>query len=112
MGTRNSRFEIFQLRQEENNRKLAFVPLKYLRERKISIQRKRYDLVYSANMDQLESLDVLYFKFNVDQPADFTGHSLSISDVVVLQKDGISHAFYVDDKGFTEVPEFLDGLSK
>lgn len=101
-----SRYTIYQLKQSTENRDRAFMPLKYLREKDIPVQRERYDLTYQASLKG-ETLDELYLKFNLYHPADFTGHSMSISDVIVLQKDGTRTAFYVDDVGFAEVPEFF-----
>ncbi|MCD7750982.1 MAG: YodL domain-containing protein [Lachnospiraceae bacterium] len=101
-----SRYTIYQLKQSIENSDRAYMPLKYLREKDIPVQRERYDLTYQASLKD-EILDDLYLKFNLYHPADFTGHSMSISDVIVLQKDGIRTAFYVDDMGFAEVPEFF-----
>lgn len=101
-----SRYMIYQLKQSIENMGRAFMPLKYLREKDIPVQRERYDLIYQASLKD-ETLDDLHLKFNLYHPADYTGHSMSISDVVVLQKDGTRTAFYVDDMGFAEVPEFL-----
>ena len=52
------------------------------------------------------SLDDIFTKFNIDHPADFTGHSLSVSDVVVLHQDGENTSHYVDSLGYREIPEF------
>ncbi len=54
-----------------------------------------------------DSLESIYTRFNVDRPADFTGHSLSVSDIVVLHQDGKDTAHYCDRFGFSQVPEFL-----
>ncbi len=54
-----------------------------------------------------DTLNSLYEKFNINHPQDFTGHSLSVSDVVVMRKNGESKAYYVDSFGFTELPEFI-----
>ena len=79
-----------------------------------------YDLVYSGSLSESditaentdEILDGLYGKFNVHRPEDFKGHSLSVSDIIVLRKDGIDTAHYVDDIGFKDVPEFLGEKAK
>ena len=54
-----------------------------------------------------DTLNSLYEKFNINHPQDFTGHSLSVSDVVVMRKNGECKAYYVDSFGFTELPEFI-----
>ena len=100
-------YVIYQLKKNSENMDRVFMPLKYLHEKHILVQREKYALVYRAPLEEGESLDGLYLKFNLDHPSDFTGHSLSVSDVVVLRKDGAETAYYVDDMGFTEVPEFL-----
>lgn len=57
------------------------------------------------------SLEDIYTKFNIDHPADFTGHSLSVSDVVVLHQDGENTSHYVDSVGYREIPGFTKELS-
>ena len=57
------------------------------------------------------SLEDIYTKFNIDHPAGFTGHSLSVSDVVVLYQDGENTSHYVDSVGYREIPEFTKELS-
>ena len=52
-------------------------------------------------------LESLYTKFNIDHPADFTGHSLSVSDIVALKTGGVVSCHYVDSVGFTELKDFL-----
>ena len=66
-----------------------------------------YELVYSAPLAPETSLEDIYTRFNIDHPKDFKGHSLSVSDVVVLHQNGQDTAHYVDSVGFRQVPEFL-----
>ncbi len=54
-----------------------------------------------------ETLESIYERFNLHHPDDFRGHSLSVSDVVVLREDGRVQAYYVDSFGFTQVPEIF-----
>lgn len=100
-------YAIYQLKQNSENMDRAFMPLRYLHEKHIPVQREKYALVYQAQLEEGETLDDLYLKFNLEHPADYTGHSLSISDVVVLRKGETETAYYVDDMGFAEVPKFL-----
>lgn len=100
-------FAIYQLKQSSENMDRVFMPLKYLHENHIPVQREKYALAYQAPLEEGKTLDDLYLKFNLDHPSDYTGHSLSISDVIVLRKDGAETAYYVDDMGFAKVPEFL-----
>lgn len=57
--------------------------------------------------DQSDILDSLYAKFNLDRPEDFHGHSLSVSDVIVLKQNGQVASYYTDSFGFQQLPEFI-----
>lgn len=102
-----STFAIYQLKDGEETRDYRFEPLDRLRAVGLDVQRDNYDLVYSAPLSDGESLEDIYRRFNIDHPADFTGHSLSVSDIVVLRNGDTETAHYCDSFGFTEVPEFL-----
>lgn len=69
-----------------------------------------YDLLYTAPLEEGTSLEDIYTRFNIDRPADFRGHSLSVSDVVVLHQNGENTSHYVDSFGYREVPEFTKEL--
>ena len=71
------------------------------------VDAKNYTLVYSAELTPGTSLEDIYTRFNIDHPKDFKGHSLSVSDVVVLHQNGQDTAHYVDSFGYKEVPKFL-----
>ena len=71
------------------------------------VDAKNYALVYSAPLTPGTSLEDIYTRFNIDYPKDFKGHSLSVSDIVVLHQNGQDTAHYVDSFGYKEVPEFL-----
>ena len=62
---------------------------------------------YPAPLKHGDTLDRIHLEFNLDMPKDFTGHSLSVSDVVVMNRDGKETAFYVDSTGFKELPGFV-----
>jgi hypothetical protein len=66
----------------------------------------------ASNYSVIEDLERIYLRFNVNRSEDFRGHSLSVSDVVVLHRDGKSSAFYVDNNGYEELHTFLDGPYK
>ena len=102
-----STFSIYQLKDGEETRDYRFEPLDRLRAVGLDVQRDNYELVYSAPLADGESLEDIYRRFNIDHPADFTGHSLSVSDIVVLRNGDTETAHYCDSFGFTEVPEFL-----
>lgn len=104
-GTDDS-FAILQL--EEHTPEL-FLSIKELQRQGKAPDLARYNLVYSGplakgeNLSQTEMLEALYMKFNISIPEDFQGHSLSVSDIVILKKAGNLSAHYVDRFGFTEL---------
>ena len=105
-------FAIYQLKDGEETRDYRFEPLDRLRAVGLDVQRDNYELVYSAPLADGESLEDIYRRFNIDHPADFTGHSLSVSDIVVLRNGDTETAHYCDSFGFTKVPEFLQQQEK
>ena len=84
-----------------------FEPLDSIHRNGLSVKPENYELVYEAPLTEKDDLESIYTRFNVDRPADFTGHSLSVSDIVVLHQGGKDTAHYCDRVGFSEVPEFL-----
>ena len=100
-------YEIYQLKNNETGIDLRFMNTDYLKKKGQKVNRENYDLIYNAPLDTGETLDSIYEKFNLYRPADFRGHSLSVSDVIVFHTDGRDNAYFVDSFGFTEVPEFL-----
>ena len=103
----NNSFDIYQLKNNETTRDFRFERMEFLKKEGIAVDKENYDLIYHAPLDKKDTLDSIYERFNLYHPADFRGHSLSVSDVVVFHKDGVDTAYYVDSYGFTEVPEFL-----
>ncbi len=100
-------FSIYQLKQGDTTRDYRFEPLDTIRNNGLSVKPENYELVYTAPLTAKDDLESIYTRFNVDRPADFTGHSLSVSDIVVLHQDGKDTAHYCDRFGFSQVPEFL-----
>ena len=102
---------IYQLRRDPELAELRFMNSHYLREHDIEPAFDNYEAVYSGTFSSDGStetrLDDLYMKFNAEHPQDFTGHSLSVSDIVVLRQNGAVSSYYVDSVGFTAVPAFL-----
>ncbi len=101
------RFEIYQLTADPANAKLLFTSYDGVHADGMTINRSNYELKYSAPLTPDTTLDSIYVQFNINRPADFTGHSLSVSDIVVLHRNGQDTAHYVDSIGFADVPEFL-----
>lgn len=105
------RFGIYQLKDSAETRDIRFMAMDYLEKEGIPVSRENYALVYTGEFTEGMSLEDIYIKFNIDHPADFTGHSLSVSDVVVLHQDGENTSHYVDFVGYREIPEFTKELS-
>ena len=100
-------YSIYQLKRDEATQDLRFEPYDRLIATGHEVDRANYDLVYTAPLTEDMTLNTIWEKFNIDHPKDFKGHSLSVSDVVVLHQDGQDAAHFVDSVGFREVPEFL-----
>lgn len=101
---------IYQLKPGDETRDLRFEGFRSL---KRAVERENYDAVYTGELPQMpkaglvDLLEMLYTKFNLNRPADFTGHSLSVSDVVAIRRDGQVSAHYVDAFGFVRLDDFL-----
>jgi len=106
-GQDKDTFSIYQIKGGDETRDLRFEPYDRLQAAGNVVDRANYELVYSAPLAPGTSLEDIYTRFNIDHPKDFKGHSLSVSDVVVLHQDGQDAAHYVDSAGFRQVPEFL-----
>ena len=104
------RFGIYQLKDTEEARDIHFMGMDYLESKGIAVTKENYDLLYTAPLEEGTSLEDIYTRFNIDRPADFRGHSLSVSDVVVLHQNGENTSHYVDSFGYREVPEFTKEL--
>ena len=100
-------FSIYQLKNSDETRDLRFEPYDRLQATGNVVDKANYELVYSAELTPGTSLEDIYTRFNIDHPKDFKGHSLSLSDVVVLHQNGQDAAHYVDSFGYKNVPEFL-----
>lgn len=101
------RYGIYQLEDGEETRDFRYMGMDYLEEQGIEVERNHYNLIYSAPLEAGMTLDDIWEKFNIDHTEDFQGHSLSISDVVVLHQNGENTSHYVDRIGFQELPEFI-----
>lgn len=99
-------YGIYQLKKSEE-RTYQFMGMREASSFGFEIHGEDYELIYSDRLSMEETLNSLYEKFNINHPQDFIGHSLSVSDVVVMRKNGESKAYYVDSFGFTELPEFI-----
>ena len=100
-------FSIYQLKRGDETRDLRFEPYDRLTAAGHAVDPANYDLIYSAPLAPGTSLEAIFTRFNLDHPKDFKGHSLSVSDVVVLHQNGQDTAHYVDSIGYRQTPEFL-----
>lgn len=102
-----NQFGIYQIDPEGNARDYMFLSHDSLED--YEMRRVDYRLEYVAPLAETDTLDTIYERFNIDRPEDFQGHSLSISDIVVMNRDGEVKAYFVDSFGFTDVTEeFLE----
>lgn len=103
-------YAVYQLRDGDETRAYRFESLEYLQQAGLAVKKENYDLVYSGLLtlqgSNDEVLESLFEKFNRDRPADFKGHSMSVSDVVVLSRNGVTTSHYCDRCGFEELPDF------
>mgnify|MGYP002585439203 FL=1 len=105
-------FSIYQLKRGDETRDFRFEPYDRLAATGHTAEQTNYDLIYTAELAPGTSLEDIYIRFNIDHPKDFKGHSLSVSDVVVLHQNGQDTAHYVDSSGYRQVPEFLQPPEK
>lgn len=94
---KNDAYGIYQINWKGEGREYAFLSFDSLRAKGKAPERKDYQLVYSDILETDENRDSLFIKFNLAHPSDFTGHSLSISDILVLKKNGEIHVSYFPD---------------
>ena len=105
-------FMILQLKEVPENAQILFENMDYLEKNNLSADYGNYHAVYSGDFDftgkdRYDAMNDLYMQFNIQHPQDFTGHSLSVSDIIVLRQQGQVSSHYVDSWGFKELPQFL-----
>ena len=118
----SDKYGIYQLKDIPEMREFQFAGTESLKRRGIikdnldAVKPENYNLVYVGELSELQgrtqiaTLETVYAKFNINHPADYKGHSLSVSDIVVLHEDGENSAHFVDSFGFTKLPDFIRGL--
>ena len=104
-------FAIYQLREDDALRDIRFEPLEWLKSKGRTVERDNYDLVYTAPLSAFASvdaaLDELWDQFNTKHPADFQHHSMSVSDIIALKRDGVVTCHYCDSFGFELLADFI-----
>ena len=103
-------FIIYQLKENADNRNIRFEGLDQLRQANIAPALPMYDKVYTGKLPAGKTLDDIFTEFNINRPADFTGHSLSVSDIIAIKEDFGITAHYVDSFGFENLPEFAQDI--
>lgn len=100
-------YAIYQIARSTKGREYQFMSMDFVASHDMTVDAEDYMFVYGGRLSGEETLESLYEKFNINHPVGYGGHSLSVSDVVVLQKDGHAKAYYVDSLGFAELPDFV-----
>ena len=105
------RYTIYQIEDGTPAADYSFMGLDFVKEQGYRVSMEYYQDVYHGYLRSDDTLDSLYVRFNRDdRPGATQMHSLSVSDVIVLHKNGEDKAFYVDSLGFTEIPEFFQEI--
>ena len=104
-------YDLYQVKRGEEHFDLLFTNMSMIQKLKLKIEQSHYDKVYSGSVDGKSStsevLESLFVKFNLEFPADYRARSMSVSDVVVLHKNGVDKAYFFDSIGYVDVPQFL-----
>lgn len=101
-------YEILQIKDGSNGEAYRFMGTRYIRQQQLPVNASDYESKYKGELKPGETLDTLYERFNIYRPDDFTGHSLSVSDVIVLESEGKKTPFYVDSFGFQKLENFFE----
>lgn len=99
-------YAIYQYDNTDGDWGYKFMGLSIISNMGLSVDGKDYRMMFMEQLHEHDSLDELYHRFNAERPEGFDGHSLSVSDVVIMKRNGEMKAYYVDDVGFSELPEF------
>ena len=101
------KYMLYQVKDGEQTRDYRYTPYSLLEKWGLTVNKDNYEQTYVHYLSEDATLENLYTWFNTDIPQDFKGHSMSVSDIVVLQRNGEEKAYYCDSAGFVEVPEFF-----
>lgn len=101
-------FGIYQLKKDQRFDLVKYMPCDFMEKHGVEAIKSNYHLIYVGKLTEGLSLDDIFFIFNADRPEDFHGHSLSVSDVVVLHENGRNLAYYVEPVGFWGIDYFLE----
>ena len=107
LGTRRT-FGIYQIKDDSLGENYAFMNMSFIESHGMQIKKEDYKLVYVGELLGNTSLDDIFERFNIDRPQDFRGHSLSVSDIVVLNDGEKVTAHFVDSISFEQLDSFLN----
>lgn len=102
------RFAVYQIGDHSKGREYRFMKMDYLERNGIKVEKADYQMVYSGRWEPSDTLEGLFERFNMERPQDFTGHSMSVSDVIAIKEAGELKAYYVDSFSFRELPDFIE----
>lgn len=103
-------YKIYQLPNGEKYHGIRFESKEQLEKDEVQLNHEDYELVYEGEIADFKgnaTLEAIFTQFNTAHPADFSGHSLSVSDVIVISADSKESAYYCDSFGFVEMPKFF-----
>ena len=107
LGTRRT-FGIYQIKDDSPGENYAFMNMSFIESHGMQIKKEDYKLVYVGELSGNMSLDDIFERFNIDRPEDFRGHSLSVSDIIVLNDGEKVTAHFVDSISFEQLDSFLN----
>lgn len=101
------RYAIYQINRDGPGDDYRFMNMDFVNQQGMTVRGSDYQLVYGGELVDGDTLEGIYQKFNLNRPQNFTGHSLSVSDVVLFNRSGVVSAHYVDSIGFQTLPDFM-----
>ena len=107
LGGQADRYAIYQIDAASKAKEYMFMCFEFLTSHGMSVDGADYQYIYGGRLSGLETLESLFERFNLRHPENYGGHSLSISDVVVVQRDKHTEAYYVDSIGYIQLPDFI-----
>lgn len=104
---RENQFAVYQMKQTPETRQMRFRPYQTLQEKGIRIRPEDYEQVYSGNLYPQDTPEEIRERLDRQPPRSFAGHSISVSDVLVLNRAGTVISYYVEKNGFTVIGDFI-----
>lgn len=104
---RENQFAVYQMKQTPETRQMRFRSYQTLQEKGIRIRQEDYEQIYVGNLYPQDTPESIKERFDRQPPRSFAGHSISVSDVLVLNRAGTVISYYVEKKGFTVIEDFI-----